>query len=99
MLEEKKKSWWFKEIASREDALHTIKDSSGAFLFLAAVLGGIGYFLMPSMVTDAVIFAGLAAFLRWFKSRIAACLLMVMALAATIATVLALLGIVEEGGA
>ena len=97
-MAKKKKPPLFKVIASRHEALETINDSSVALLFLAALQGGIGYVYRPGLVIDAVILAALAAYLRWHKSRIVACLLLLMAIGMTITTVLSLLKIAEVGG-
>ncbi|MCJ7777512.1 MAG: hypothetical protein MUP16_04270 [Sedimentisphaerales bacterium] len=95
---EKKKSSMFRVITSREDAVKNIKDSSMAFLVLAGIQGGIGIFIMPSLIIDAVILAILAGLLWWLKSRVIACFLMLMTGLIAVTTFLSLVGIKGMGG-
>lgn len=98
MARARQQSSMFKAITSREEALKTIRDASIGFFVLAVIQGAIGIFMMPSMLLDAAILAVLAGLLYWLKSRIAACLLMVMASTMAVTTVLTLLGMAEFGG-
>ncbi|MFM7640335.1 MAG: hypothetical protein ACKO45_02120 [Cyanobium sp.] len=98
MHQEPKKVGPFTKIKSREDALKVMQYSSGSFFVLAAILGGIGVFLTPSMLIDAAILAMLAAILRTWKSRVAAVLLLLMSLGIVITTTLTKLGISKGVG-
>ena len=92
------KTGLFSKIESRDYALKITKDSAGGFFAVAAIQGGIGVFIAPSMLIDAAILAILAAILRAWKSRIAAILLLLLSLAIVVTTVLTMLGIAKAGG-
>jgi hypothetical protein len=83
------RSKWFKPIHTREEALKTIKDSSSAFFFVAALQGAIGMWLatqypdlgfdVGETVIEVTIYTAFAAWLRWGRSRTAAVILLLMA--------------------
>ncbi len=75
---EKRKLSLFSKIHDIDDALKMIKDSAYGFYFIAALQGGIGFFLDPDLVIDAVLYLVLAFFLHKFKSRIASVLLLLI---------------------
>jgi len=81
MTEQKKKGWkaWFSKIESRADALKTVKDASTAFFFLAALQAALSFILGFSILFDAAIYAIGGFFLRRFNSRVAAVILLVLA--------------------
>ena len=88
-VSKKPKSNWFKAINTREEALKTIKDSSSAFFFVAALQAAIGIWLATQYPTsgfdvgetiiDVAIYAVFAAWLRWGLSRTAAVVLLLAA--------------------
>ena len=94
------------KIESREAALKSIKEVSTAFLLLAAVQGIFGASLpdvfgspvMPAMLIDACIYGVLALLLRFLQSRIAACILVLIASVGVVTTVLSSFGIAHLGG-
>jgi hypothetical protein len=98
MTDEKKKSGLFSKIESRDDSLKTIKDTSMAFFFVAALQGVLGYFIAPSMIIDAVMYAILAGALLYWKSRVAAVLLLLLGGAAVVMTALNRFGVTADGG-
>ena len=98
MEEKKKKAGLFSKIENKDDALKTIKDSSIGFFFIAVLQAGLGYFISPSLIIDAILYAILAGILLRWKSRIAAVLLLLLGSAALVMTVLNKVGVTSEGG-
>ncbi|MBU3947437.1 MAG: hypothetical protein KJ882_03935 [Proteobacteria bacterium] len=93
-----KKNGMFAKIETREDALKTIKDCSFGFFFVAVLQGVLGYFIAPSIIFDAILYAVFAGILLKWKSRIAAVVLLFLSCAAIIMTVLNRFGVTAEGG-
>jgi hypothetical protein len=101
------RSKWFKPIHTREEALKTIKDSSSAFFFVAALQGAIGMWLatqypdlgfdVGETVIEVTIYTAFATWLRWGRSRTAAVILLLMATVALGTTVGAQLKIIPGG--
>lgn len=98
MQEAPRKVGLFSKIESREDALKVTKDSAGGFFVVAAIQGGIGVFLAPSLLVDAALLALLAAILRTWESRVAAVLLLLLSLGMVVTTTLTKLGMAQAGG-
>jgi hypothetical protein len=98
MEEKEKKKGLFAKIESREDALKTIKDCAMGFFVVAAIQAGLGYFIAPSLIIDATLYAVLAGIMLKWKSRVAAVFLLVIACFAAYMTVLNRLGMAAEGG-
>jgi hypothetical protein len=98
MEEKKKKAGIFARIGSRGDALKTVKDTSMVFFFIAALQAGIGLFIAPSIILDAILFAVLAGILLKWRSRISAVLLLLLGSGALVMTVLNIFGITAMGG-
>ena len=98
MEEKKKKARMFAKIESRDDALQTIKDTAMGFFFIAILQAGLGYFIAPSLMIDAVFYAILAGVLLKWKSRIAAVLLLLLGCGALVMTFLNLVGVTAQGG-
>ena len=98
MEEKKKKSSMFAKIESRDDALKVIKDASIGFFFIAVLQAGLGFFIAPSLMIDAVLYAILAGVLLKWKSRIAAVLLLLLAGGALVMTFLNMIGATAVGG-
>jgi hypothetical protein len=109
---DKPKSRWVKPIKSREEALKIVKDTSTVFFIVAGIQAIIGLavvaqftnsgFDFSRIVTDAgLIDAGLyvaiASWLRWGRSRLAAVLLLLMALISLGATTAAKLENISGG--
>ena len=92
-----KKVGIFSKIKSRDDAQKTIKEWAFGFFGLAAIQGGIGYFIAPLLILDAVAIAVLAGIMFKWNSRIAAVLLLLLACASGYSTVLSRLGMAEGG--
>ena len=86
------------KIESREDALKAIKDVSTAFFVLAAISGALAAFFMPVVLIDAVLYAILAGLLRAFKSRVVACILLLVVVSALVTSILTSFGIIHVGG-
>jgi hypothetical protein len=103
----KPKSNWFRAIHTREEALKTIKDSSTAFFFVAALQAALGIWLatqypnsgfdVSETIVDVAIYAVFAAWLRWGRSRTAAVVLLLAATVALAMTVGAQLKIIQGG--
>lgn len=97
-MSEPRKPGWFSKIESREEALKVVKDASGGFFVVAAIQGGIGIFLAPSLLFDAAMYASGGYLLRRFNSRLIASALLVFALASAGTTVANRLGAGMGGG-
>src|SRR5260370_40202486 len=88
-VSKKPKSNWFKAINTREGALKTIKDSSSAFFFVAALQAAIGIWLVTQYpasgfgvgetIIDVANYAVFSGLLRWGLSRTAAVVLLIAA--------------------
>ena len=76
-----KKKGFFSKIASRDDALEVVKDTSNAFFFLAALQAALAYWVGLSMLFDAAVYAVGGFFLRRYQSRTAAVILLLLAVA------------------
>ncbi len=98
MENKKKKVGIFTKINCKEDALKIIKDSSLGFFFVAVIQAGVGYFIAPSLIIDAVLFAILATILLICKSRIAAILLFLFGGLTLSMTFLNKVGVTAQGG-
>ena len=95
----KPKGWWFTKIATREDALKTVKgvdltssSLSPRYRPLLAFFGPFG--LLPGasafFIGVAALYAGLAAWLRYGKSRVAAIVLVALTSVAMVGTIVTL---------
>jgi hypothetical protein len=99
MAEDKKpKKGMFAKIENRDDALKTIKETSIAFLVVAGIQGVLGFFIAPSVLVDAALYAILGLILMKWKARTAAVLLLLLAGLAAVVTFMNKLGIMAEGG-
>ena len=98
MAEAKKKSALTSRIATRDDALATIKEASTGFFVVAALMAALSFFIGFTVLVDAALFAILGFFLRRFHSRVAAVLLLLLAVADAGATVANKLGYDAGGG-
>jgi hypothetical protein len=96
--EKEKKKGMIARIESRDDALKTINDCAKGFFTVAVIQAGLGYFIAPSLMIDAALYAVLAGIMLKWNSRVAAVFLFVIACFATYMTVLNRLGIQAEGG-
>ena len=88
----------FKPITTLQQATAVVKHASTAFFVLAALQGTIGLIINRGLLVDAAILAVLALLLRKFRSRVAACILLLMTCAIVVTTVLTLLQIAQLGG-
>jgi hypothetical protein len=93
-----KRNQFFAKIASRDDALSVVKQSAYGFWVVAAIQGGLGVFIAPSMLFDAACYAVLAAVLLRWRSRVAAILLLLLSGTALTVTVLNKMGVMQQGG-
>ncbi len=100
----KTKSKWFAAIVTREEALKTINDTANGFFVVAAIQAGLGLFLMNSnssvgadVLIDVPLYVGLAAWLRWGRSRTAAVLLLIIASISAATTIMAQFKIIDGG--
>ena len=98
MEEKEKKKGMFAKIESCKDALKTIKDCAMSFFLVAAIQAGLGYFIVPSLIIDGVLYAVLAGIMLKWNSHVAAVFLLVIACFAVYMTVLTRLGMAAEGG-
>jgi hypothetical protein len=98
MKAKKKKSGMFGKIESREDALKIVKDTSMVFFAIAALQVALGFFIAPSIILDAVLFAILAGILLKWRSRVSAVLLLLLGSSALVMTVLNFAGVTDAGG-
>jgi hypothetical protein len=100
----KAKSRWFAAIATREEALKTISETGNGFFAVAAIQAVLGLVLINSnsnvgfdVLIDVPLYVGLAAWLKWGRSRTAAVLLLIVASIAGVTTVLGQLKIMAGG--
>ena len=98
MAEEKKKAGMFAAIQGRDDAEKVAKDCGNAFFVVAAIQGGIGAFIAPSLIFDAAIYALCGYFVRFKHSRVAAVILLLFSGVALITTVMNKMGQNVGGG-
>jgi hypothetical protein len=89
---------WFSPVNSRPDALKVIQDSSGVFFVLAAIQGGLGLFIGVTLLLDAAVYGAGAFFVRRHYSRVAAAVLLLVALVAAGTTIGNRLGMEIGGG-
>ncbi len=76
----KAKKGLFSKIETREDALKIVKDTSTAFFVVAGLQTAASFILGFSILFDAAIYAAGGFFLRRFRSRGAAVVLLLLAL-------------------
>jgi hypothetical protein len=100
----KPKSKWFAAIATREEALKTINETALGFFALAGIQTVMSLFLIANSsnvgldsLIDVPLYVGLAAWLKWGRSRTAAVLLLIVASIAVVTTVLGQLRIIGGG--
>ncbi|MEJ5349947.1 MAG: hypothetical protein WHS46_14810 [Desulfosoma sp.] len=74
-----------------------IKDTSIGFFVVAGIQGGIGVFIAPSLIIDAVLIAVPALILVGWKARAAEVLLLILASIIAITTFLNKAGVISEG--
>lgn len=98
MADEKKKSGMFGAIYSREDAQNLAKDCGNAFFVVAAIQGGIGAFIAPTLLIDAAIYALCGYFIRFKQSRLAAVIALILSGAGLASTVMNRMGQNVGGG-
>jgi hypothetical protein len=101
---QKSKSNWFKTIQTREEALKTISVTALGFFAIAGIQTLAGLFLIANssdvgldMLIDVPLYVGLAAWLKWGRSRTAAVLLLIVASISAVTTVLGQLRIIDGG--
>ena len=89
----KKKHAWFSKITTKEEAKKVIKDARNGFYILAAIeiLAGLFVLGIPTVV-DGVLFGVLAFLMDRFNSRIAAVVLLLLAIAAVFVTIQSSIG-------
>jgi hypothetical protein len=90
--QQEKKKGWFSRIESREEALEAIKEVSVGVFVIAGLQSALSFFFGLSTLFDAVIYAAGGFFLRRFNSRIAAVVLLLLALAGAVVTIANRLG-------
>jgi hypothetical protein len=100
------KTRWFKAIQTREEALKIINSTSACFFVVAGIQAAVGLLLSSyagggfdpaDFLVNAVLYVVFAAWLRWGGSRIAAVILLFIAIAALAMTVGAQLKIIKGG--
>jgi K+ transporter len=85
-------------IATREDALKTVRDASLGFLFLAGLQTVIGIAIAPALLVDAMVLGSLGLWLKISNSRAAAVLLLIVAVLEAVVTLLNKLKVTHSGG-
>lgn len=98
MADSGKKQGLFSRIETREDALKLVRSGSIGFLLLAGLQALIGFFLFPAMLIDAAILAVLGFIVMKAHSRVAAVILLLVAGAQAVVTLLNRIGVMSEGG-
>jgi len=98
MAEVKKKSGMFSAIRTRDDADKVAKDCGNAFFVVAAIQGGIGVFIAPSLLFDAAVYAICGYFIRFRKSRSAAVIASLLSGIGLVVTVMNKMGQNVGGG-
>ncbi len=91
---------WLSKIETREDALKAISDISIAFFAVAALQAVLGVFLIGVDVfvaADVALYVGLAVWLRYGKSRLAAVALLAQAAVSMGSTIAAQLNLITGG--
>ena len=97
-MAEQKKMGWFSKIESRADALKVVKDTSTGFFVVAAIQAALSFWVGFSVLFDAAIYVVGGFFLRRFNSRVAAIVLLLLALLGAGVTVANKLGENLGGG-
>jgi K+ transporter len=92
------KTGLFSPIHTREDALKTVRDASIGFLFLAGLQAAVGLAIAPALLLDALILGSLGLWLMKSNSRLAAVLLLIVAVLEAMVTVLNKLKVTHSGG-
>jgi hypothetical protein len=87
-----------KPIASRAEALETVKTGAKTIYFLGALHGAIGIFVAPGMLVDAVYMVVVSFLVARFHSRVAAGFLLLWAFGVVITTVMNKLSHSGSGG-
>lgn len=99
MAEEKqKKAGWFSKIRDRDDAIKVAKDCGTGFFVIAAIQGAIGFWIAPTLLIDAAIFAVCGFFIRRSFSRTAAVIVLLLGLVTVVTTFVNRIGEVVGGG-
>jgi hypothetical protein len=98
MAEVEKKSGMFSAIRTRDDAEKVAKDCGNGFFVVAAIQGGIGLFVAPSLLFDAAVYAICGYFIRFKKSRSAAVIASILSGIGLVVTVLNKMGQNIGGG-
>jgi hypothetical protein len=88
----------FKAITSLQQANAVVKNASTAFFVLAGLQGTVGLIVNRGLIVDAVVLAVVALLLRLLRSRIAACILLLLTSVMLGTTVMTLLQIAQLGG-
>ncbi|HEV7367354.1 MAG TPA: hypothetical protein VGN76_16025 [Gemmatimonadales bacterium] len=92
------KTGLFSPIETREAALKTVRDASIGFLFLAGLQAAVGLAIAPALLVDAMVLGSLGLWLMKSSSRVAAVLLLVVAVLEAMVTVLNKLKVTHSGG-
>ena len=93
-----KKKRWFAKIESREDALKVVKEASAVFFVMAAIQTAWVFIVDSNVPLDAAIYAACGFFLRRSNSRVAAVILLILAVVATLVTFTNYAGAALGGG-
>lgn len=81
-----KGSGFFSKITTVDESKKFCVDAAKGFYFVAVLQGGIGFFIDPSLLIDAFVFALLAFFLHKYQSRTSSVLLLIMAVLSIVST-------------
>lgn len=94
----RRRSALVRKIECADDAHAVIREAVISFLVVAVLLALIGALFQGGFLVDAVLFAGLAAWLRYTRSRVAAVLLLGLCSIVLVTTTLTALGLAQLGG-
>ena len=83
-----KPTFWSVRVESIEDARRMIRESAMGFYAIAGIQAVVSLLIGMSMLLDAVLFAGFAFWLHQTQSRVAASLLLALAAASIVTTVM-----------
>jgi len=93
-----KKTAWSLQFDSADEARKAAKESAIAFYVLAGIQALVSLVLGWSILIDAVLFAALGVWLHLAHSRIAATLLLILAGAGAVTTLMNKFGMYQGGG-
>ena len=92
-----KKTKFFGPITTKEEAHKVLKEASWAFYFVGGLNLLVGYFLLPSVIVDGVIWVVMGFLLSQFQNKIMAGIIGLFACITLVITFMARFGAAEGG--